>query len=89
MHKPINILSNLTFRFTWIIFLLAFISNVQAQQVNPDSIASRFDNFNANNLQEKIFVHTDREMYLAGEIIWFKLYYTHAGTNKLDRKSVV
>jgi len=83
MHKPTNISSTLTFRFTWIIFLLAFISNAQAQQVNPDSIASRLENFNANNLQEKIFVHTDREMYLAGEILWFKLYYTHAGTNKL------
>jgi hypothetical protein len=83
MRKPINILSTLTFRFSWIFFLLAIISNVQAQQVNPDSISSRFENFNANNLQEKIFVHTDREMYLAGEILWFKLYYTHAGTNKL------
>jgi len=83
MRKPINISSSLTFKITWIIFLLAVISSVQAQQVNPDSIASRFENFNANNLQEKIFVHTDKEMYLAGEIIWFKLYYTSAGTNKL------
>ena len=83
MRKLINILSTLTIRFTWIFFLLAIISNVQAQQVNPDSIASRFEKFNANNLQEKIFVHTDREMYLAGEILWFKLYYTNAGTNKL------
>ena len=83
MRKLINILSTLTIRFTWIFFLLAIISNVQAQQVNPDSIASRFEKFNANNLKEKIFVHTDREMYLAGEILWFKLYYTNAGTNKL------
>jgi hypothetical protein len=83
MRKPKNILSTLTIRLSWIFFLLAIISNVRAQQVNPDSIAPRFENFNANNLQEKIFVHTDREMYLAGEIIWFKLYYTNAGTNKL------
>jgi len=83
MCKPKNILSTLTIRLSWIFFLLAIISNVRAQQVNPDSIAPRFENFNANNLQEKIFVHTDREMYLAGEIIWFKLYYTNAGTNKL------
>jgi|UniRef100_UPI004049A2B0 hypothetical protein len=83
MHKPIHIPSALTFKFAWIFFLLALISNVQAQQVNLDSIASRFENFNANNLQEKIFVHTDREMYLAGEIIWFKLYYTSGTTNEL------
>ena len=83
MHKPIHIPSVLTFKFAWIFFLLALISNVQAQQVNLDSIASRFENFNANNLQEKIFVHTDREMYLAGEIIWFKLYYTSGATNEL------
>ena len=83
MHKPIHISSSMTFRFAWIFFLLVLISNVQAQQVNLDSIASRFENFNANNLQEKIFVHTDREMYLAGEIIWFKLYYTSGAKNEL------
>ena len=83
MHKPIHISSTMTFRFAWIFFLLVLISNVQAQQVNLDSIASRFENFNANNLQEKIFVHTDREMYLAGEIIWFKLYYTSGAKNEL------
>ena len=83
MHKPIHISSSMTFRFAWIFFLLVLISNVQAQQVNLDSIASRFENFNANNLQEKIFVHTDRDMYRAGEIIWFKLYYTSGAKNEL------
>jgi hypothetical protein len=83
MDRPIHIPSTLTVRFAWIFLLLALISNVQAQQVNLDSIASRFENFNANNLQEKIFVHTDREMYLAGEIIWFKLYYTSGAANEL------
>ncbi len=28
----------------------------------------------AQHLQEKLFVHTDKEFYLAGEICWFKLY---------------
>jgi len=34
----------------------------------------KFDEFRKNNFQEKIYVTTDREFYLAGEIIWFKVY---------------
>ncbi len=30
-------------------------------------------------LQEKIYAHTDKEFYLAGETIWFKLYNVDAG----------
>jgi hypothetical protein len=33
---------------------------------------------NQYNLQEKIFVHTDRIFYLCGEIIWFKAYLANA-----------
>jgi hypothetical protein len=35
-----------------------------------------------SNLQEKIFVHTDRTFYLCGEIIWFKAYLANALNNE-------
>lgn len=31
--------------------------------------------------QEKIFVHTDKEHYLTGELLWFKIYNVDASTN--------
>ena len=39
--------------------------------------------------QEKIYVHTDKNFYLAGEIIWFKVYYLDGATHqKLDLSKV-
>jgi hypothetical protein len=32
--------------------------------------------------EEKIFVHTDKEFYLAGEILWFKLYVVDAASHR-------
>ena len=32
--------------------------------------------------EEKIFVHTDKEFYLAGEILWFKLYVLDAASHR-------
>jgi hypothetical protein len=34
------------------------------------------------HLEEKIFVHTDRSLYLCGEVLWFKAYLTDAATNQ-------
>ena len=42
-------------------------------------------NFLNHYLDEKLFAHTDKNLYMAGEILWFKLYYVD-GTlhNPLD-----
>src|SRR5690242_9088803 len=45
---------------------------VQAQVL--DTIQQRFNRFRQEKLQEKVFLHTDKEFYLAGEICWFKVY---------------
>ncbi|NOS91989.1 MAG: hypothetical protein HOP30_08705 [Cyclobacteriaceae bacterium] len=41
-----------------------------------------FDGYRTKNLQEKIYVHTDRPTYLAGETVWFKIYLTDASLHK-------
>ncbi len=41
-----------------------------------------FESYSINHLQEKVFVHTDKENYVTGEILWFKLYLTDALLNK-------
>jgi hypothetical protein len=52
-------------------------------------IQNRFAQYREKALQEKIFVHTDKEFYLAGEIMWFRLFYLEGSTHKpLDLSKV-
>ncbi|MBS1526755.1 MAG: hypothetical protein JST19_13945 [Bacteroidetes bacterium] len=57
-------------------------------QVLPE-VQQKFADYQHKNLQEKLFIHTDKNFYLAGEIIWFKVYCVEASTNKpLDLSKV-
>lgn len=38
------------------------------------AIPERFKQYNNSHQQEKIYVHTDKNFYLAGELLWFKIY---------------
>ncbi len=64
------------------LLLIACFSDAFSQPISPDSINKRFGRYAEHNLQEKIYVHTDRELYLAGEILWFKLYSVNTGSNQ-------
>jgi hypothetical protein len=46
-------------------------------------LQNNFINFQKANLHEKIYVHTDKNFYLTGEILWFKIYNTDGSTNKM------
>lgn len=67
-----------------ILFLLVFSSGgLWGQEIEPpsldvlqDSINNQFGYFP----QEKIYVHTDRNLYVPGEKIWFKVYLADALT---------
>ncbi|MEP6846838.1 MAG: hypothetical protein ABI861_12580 [Panacibacter sp.] len=59
-----------------------FISQNIFGQENLKVITASFAQFHENNIQEKIFVHTDKNFYLTGEIIWFKLYNIDASFHK-------
>lgn len=56
-------------------------AGLQAQLMS--SVETRLEQFAKKNVQEKMFVHTDREFYLAGDIVWFKLYLTDASFHRL------
>ncbi len=64
-----------------IIVLACVISNAAAQDQVQET-ANAFSRYTRQSPAEKIFVHTDKSLYIAGEIIWFKAYTTDATLNK-------
>lgn len=65
-------------------FLLIFpAAGCFAQTGNNVSLESPFLNISPNHIREKVFVHTDRNVYVSGNILWFKLYVVNNATNKL------
>jgi hypothetical protein len=61
-------------RSVFFIFLLTVIHAITVKgQVLP-GVQNSFSQYNLNTLQEKLFVHTDKSAYTAGELIWFKIY---------------
>jgi hypothetical protein len=63
------------------IFLLS-CGLVSAQDQLFDNLQQQYQNYQSNNLQEKLFVHTDKTFYLAGETVWFKVYAFDASFHK-------
>jgi hypothetical protein len=57
------------------IFLLCLADNSRAQEVAYESVQQRFDNFNQLLVQEKLYLNTDKNFYIAGEVIWFRIFY--------------
>ena len=76
-----------------ITFLLLFLATQPmsslAQEPVPAAVKSDLAEYHAQRLEEKLYVHTDKEFYLAGEICWFKLYVMDAGGHRpLDLSKV-
>ncbi|MDO8992811.1 MAG: hypothetical protein Q7U83_07095, partial [Daejeonella sp.] len=82
MQKSVKTVKKKLFRTLGMLLLVACFSDAFSQSFNQDSIAKQFFQYSEQNLQEKIYVHTDRELYLAGEILWFKLYNVNTVSNK-------
>ncbi|HEX8460917.1 MAG TPA: hypothetical protein VF623_05790, partial [Segetibacter sp.] len=45
-------------------------------------LKKQFNGYQQKNLPEKLFVHTDKSFYLAGETLWFKIYSVDGTYNK-------
>src|SRR5687768_18564536 len=63
------------------ILLIFSISHLIAQQTT-DSLLSKFDLYRKNNITEKIYLSTDRNFYVTGEILWFSVFTTDGSLNK-------
>ena len=58
-----------------LVLVLVFPTRSGAQSIDQPQAASWVKTHTLRHFPEKIFVHTDKEDYMSGEIIWFKLYY--------------
>ncbi len=68
-------MKNCCYKLLLVLFAyLVCASSVCAQSNVSTELAQQFNNYQQNNFQEKIFVHTDKNFYLAGETMWFKIY---------------
>src|SRR5579863_1330031 len=73
------------------LFLMASLplGRLLAQESATTRLADELNAYRSKYIQEKIFVHTDKEFYLAGEICWFKFYLVDAnGNHPLDLSKV-
>lgn len=62
--------------------VLVLLSQVAFSQNAMVDIRQKWNTYQNGTLQEKIYVHTDKNEYVAGEIICFKLYDVDAAQNK-------
>ena len=53
-----------------------------AQEGELNALRKQFTDYQQYNFQEKVYVHTAKTFYLAGEIIWFKIYEVDEYFNK-------
>jgi hypothetical protein len=66
-----------------ILTLSGFSLPVQAQDdVVQTSVREAFKQYNSRYMQEKIFVHTNKDYFVSGEIAWFRIFYVDAAYNK-------
>jgi hypothetical protein len=65
-HKSLSVLLLLA-------ILLLFKKQTHAQELTT-SVAERYKQYCNNSHTEKMYVHTDKNLYLAGELMWFKIY---------------
>ena len=77
---------------TWIFIsmLIFFISNAGfSQELADPPVIAKFRSYSAKAFQEKLFLHSDKDFYTAGEILWFKIYSVDGAFHKPSELSKI
>ena len=69
--------------FAALLWLLACLCTLNSRAQTLLNLQNSFAAYQNTVLHEKIYVHTNKSFYIAGEILWFKIYNTDGSTNKL------
>jgi len=64
-----------------LVFLIVLFGGHVSKAQVLNGLQNKFARYNGNILREKIYTHTNKNFYLAGEILWFKLYCVNDSTN--------
>ncbi len=59
------------------------------QQAPLDTLKKRFDRYRIKHPTEKLYVHTDQDLYLTGETLWFAMYYVDGVLHRPENISKV
>lgn len=71
-------------KFTVILNLFILIASFRTFAQSPlQEINNKYILSQENTLQEKIYAHTNKNFYIAGDILWFKLYNTSNNNHQL------
>jgi Large extracellular alpha-helical protein len=63
----------------WILIVLSLgHSRIALAQQGLDSLKRSFNAYRQSGMQEKLYLHTDREFYLTGEVMYFRVYQVDA-----------
>ena len=68
-------------RAIWLVIVLFMLVQNSMGQVMQE-VQNSFNLYKQNSLLEKIYVHTDKSVYLPGEILWFKIYCVDGNDHK-------
>ena len=72
-----------------ICLLLSSLTTFAQSLGSAPTLVQAFDTYRRQTLQEKLFIHTDQNVYLTGETMWFKIYYVDGAFHKpLDLSKV-
>ena len=68
------------FLFFLELILIVPVAFSQNEQVGKNMV-NDFNQYRSQNIQEKLYVHTDKDSYISREICWFRIYYMDAFFN--------
>ena len=71
----------MTLRFLIMLFLFGASVDAFSQSDHLNVLTKSFNSYQSNTVQEKIFVHTDRNFFVTGEVLWMKIYCLESGSN--------
>jgi hypothetical protein len=66
-----------------LLFCVAYFAALSIDAQVLTKLNNRFAYYQRTNLHEEIFVHINKSFYVAGDILWFKIYNIDGATNKL------